>query len=50
MLQLTIERARELLETYTLDELLEQSELTEEDVLIVLAEQGLLELPETQPL
>jgi hypothetical protein len=47
---LTHARATELLSTYTLAELLETSDLSEEDVLIVLAEQGLLTLPETQPL
>ena len=38
-----------LLETYTLEEILELSDLTPEDVLECLSEQGLLRLPETKP-
>jgi hypothetical protein len=48
--KLTARRAAQLLETYSLQDLLEQADLTEADVLVVLVEQGLLELPETQPL
>lgn len=47
---LTHQKAKELLETYSLDELLEQNDLTEEDVLVALSEQGLIQLPEVQPL
>lgn len=47
---MTIDRAMELLETYTFDELIEVSELTHEEILVVLEEQGLLRLPEAQPL
>lgn len=41
---------RKILETYTLEELLEVNDLTEEDVLEFLVEEGYLELPEVLPL
>lgn len=47
---MTIDRAMELLQTYSFDELIEVSELTHEEVLVLLDEQGLLKLPETEPL
>ncbi len=50
MPDLTHRRAKELLETYSFSELLEHNELTEEDVLVFLNEQGLLTLPEVEPL
>lgn len=48
--RLTLKRAKDLLDTYTLNQLLEDNGLSEEEVLVFLVEQGLLELPETQPL
>ena len=45
-----LERARQILETYPLEEILENNDLTEADVLVILIEQGVIELPETQPL
>ena len=47
---LPLTRARELLETYTLDEILDYNGLDEADILKELVEQGVLELPETEPL
>lgn len=47
---LTRKRAQELLETYTLQELMEMGDLDEEDVLMILVNNGHLTLPETQPL
>lgn len=45
-----LKKAKELLEIYTFTELLELSDLTEEEALIALSEQGLIQLPEVQPL
>lgn len=39
-----------LLNTYTFDEILEMSDLTQEEVLILLHESGLLKCPEVLPL
>ena len=39
-----------LLETYSLEEILERSDLTTEEVLDVLYEMGYLKLPEAAPL
>lgn len=46
---MTPDRAREILETYPLADILENNDLTEEDVLVILVEQGVI-LPETLPL
>lgn len=45
-----LERARQILETYPLEEILENNDLTEADVLVILIEQGAVTLPENQPL
>lgn len=47
---MTHKKAKELLEVYSLAELLEQNDLTEEEVLVALSEQGMIKLPEVQPL
>lgn len=39
-----------ILQTYTLSEIIELNDTTEEDVLEYLVEQRILELPEIQPL
>lgn len=43
------DRAREILQTYSFAEILENNDLTEEDVICILVEQGAV-LPETLPL
>lgn len=50
LLKITLNRARELLETYTLDEILDYNGMEEADILKLLVEQGAIELPETEPL
>lgn len=50
LLKITLNRARELLETYSLEELLDYNGLEEADILKALVEQGVIELPETEPL
>lgn len=47
---MTVEQARALLDVYSLEEILERSDLTEEEVLMELYESGVLRLPEVQPL
>lgn len=45
-----IEKAEQLLETYYLDQLIEISNLTEEEALAILIKSGLFDLPEVMPL
>ena len=45
-----MERMIQLLETYSFEELLEISDLNEEDVLLILDNAGVLRLPEVIPL
>lgn len=42
--------AEKVLQTYSLDEILELNDLTEADLLDLLIENGLIELPEVMPL
>lgn len=39
-----------VLQTYTLEEILELNELTDEDVLLILVEQNIITLPDPKPL
>lgn len=39
-----------ILQAYTLEEILELNELTEEDVLLILVEQNIITLPDPKPL
>ena len=41
--------AEKILDTYSLEEILEQNELTEADVLLFLIEEEFVELPEPKP-
>ncbi len=45
-----LREAEDILEVYTLDEILDQNNLTEADVLVFLVEQDMVELPEPLPL
>jgi hypothetical protein len=47
---MTLQKAKELLEVYSLTDIIEENDLTEEEVLVALSEQGLIQLPEVQPL
>jgi len=46
---LIISEYRNILETYTLEDILEMNDLTEEDALEFLVEEGFIELPENLP-
>lgn len=48
--QLKLSEAENILETYTLEEILDQNDLSEADVLCLLLEHELVELPEPLPL
>lgn len=46
----TLARFSAILETYSLTEILEMNDLTEEDLLEYLVEEGMVKLPEIRPL
>ncbi len=46
----TLEDARNLLDVFTLNDLLERADLAEEEVLVFLVESGIMDPPETKPL
>lgn len=45
-----LEEAESILETYTLEEILDQNDLTEADALVFMVEEEFIEIPEPLPL
>ena len=46
----TIKEIEDILQTYTVEDILDENELTEADMLLFLVEEGFLHLPDPRPL